>query len=167
MYKFILLIIASFILAQNSSAISIVKTFNDVTKENSPSFGIEVHFVPKNIYCLNGIEVWISAPKKAKRGYFNLGTSTGRPVISGAISIQEYIEEPILATGATYTSGNIDQDLIELQRHYNFRATGFRGALLCIDESQLKNTNFEFDDRGPNGLITTNWNMGALDKWRN
>ncbi|NVK88868.1 MAG: hypothetical protein HWE13_12105 [Gammaproteobacteria bacterium] len=166
MHKFIATLIMAFVFIQYSNATSVVKTYNEITKENSASFGIEVYITSKNIYCQNGLEVWISAPKRAVRGYFNLGTSMDRHIVSGAIAVQKYIEGPILESSAEYASGKVDQELVELQENYGFMAGGFIGALLCVEESQLKNTNFKFDDRRSNGLITTTWEMGALDKWR-
>lgn len=158
-------LITCILMAANAMALSVETKYEVLTKENAASFGVEVFHVSEPQYCEGEDEIWITAPKNAKRATFNLVDSSNKRIMAGALEVQNNVAEPINAKGATYTDGSVDSELKTFQANYSFLSNGFRGVFMCVKAEYFSQLTVQFDDRYPNDLITKVWNLGVLSKW--
>ena len=164
--KLIIFVAFCMFVMRSVGATSVVVDRITVTKENAKDLGISINIVKSDIYCTTDLEVWITSPKKAKRGIFSFAYDRRKEIIGGDLYIRTTLAEPIFSHGATYTNGKTDQQLKKWQALYGFRANGFKGVLVCIQKEQLDYLSISFDDRYPNDLITRVWNLGNINKWK-
>ncbi len=161
----VVLIFAFLVSMFGINAISVPLDYSVVTNKNAKLFGIAFYKVSKSYKCGPDLEIWITAPKKAKRATFEIRSEQNAMIFLGSLNVQKYIAEPIFKKGATYTDGTTDELLINNQKNYSFMADGFRGITLCINSQYLSKATIKFDDMRPNGLVTKAWDLGKINQW--